>query len=223
MSVMEAVPTVEFTPSPIIGASSPVRPMICEMELAELARAYGIPLRRTYYIEADEYIRAYRWRAESDRRAEVVFALQDPTGKLWMHCKAHYPSHLSRLPSGGVTWDESIYGALLREIDEETGLTVQVQRFIGLLEYHFHHQGAIVKFASYLFHVHCDQPPVPPDSGEIHAFRAIRPSQLLQLTVDMRNMMGERRGWGQWRSLAHDVVYDYLSGIGPNQTCCAND
>ena len=37
------------------------------------------------------------------------------------------------------------------------------------------------------------------------------PSQLSQITVDMRNMLGERRGWGQWRSIAHDLVYDALA------------
>jgi 8-oxo-dGTP pyrophosphatase MutT (NUDIX family) len=92
--------------------------MICEEEVNELARRYGVPVRRTYHIQADEYIRAYRWRRESDRRAEVVFAIQDPDGKIWMHNKAHYPAHLCRLPSGGVGWQESIYHALLREVKE---------------------------------------------------------------------------------------------------------
>ena len=223
MSALQGITAREFMPDPILGAGSSARPMICHTELEELAQHYGSPLRRTYAIEADEYIRSYRWKPQSDRRAEVVFAMQDSTDRLWMHCKAHYPTHLSRLPSGGVGWDESIHDALLREIDEETGLTVSIQRFVGLLEYHFHSNGSVAKFASYIFHVRCTCPPSLPNSGEIHAFRAIRPSQLLQLTVDMRNMMGDRRGWGQWRSLAHDVVYDYLSDIGPNQTSCAND
>lgn len=186
------------------------RPMICEQELYELSQAYGIPLQRTYHIEADEYIRSYRWRKESDRRAEVVFAIQGSNQKLWMHHKKHYPDHLSRLPSGGVGWHEGIYDALLREIDEETGLAVQIQRFVGLLEYHFHHNGSTRKFASYIFHVRSRESPIIPDTGEIYAFRAIRPSQLLQLSADMRNMLGDRRGWGQWRSLAHDVLYDYF-------------
>src|SRR5690349_19489167 len=106
------------------------RSMICEEEVAELARRYGTPVRRVYHVQADEYIRAYRWRSNSDRRAEVVFAIQEPNGKIWMHCKAHYPSHLCRLLSGGVGWDESIHHALLREVKEETGLDVKIQAFI---------------------------------------------------------------------------------------------
>lgn len=190
------------------------RPMICETEVNFLAQRYGPPRRRSFHIQADEYIRAYRWRKESDRRAEVVFAIQDPTGKIWMHTKAHYPAHLSRLPSGGVGLEEGIYEALLREVEEETGLTIQIERFVALLEYTFHHSGEQVCFASYVFHLRSDgQPPILPDTGEIYTFRAILPSQLLQLTVDMRNMIGERRGWGQWRAIAHDTVYDYLCGV----------
>lgn len=189
----------------------PPRPMICDQEVAELVRCYGAPMRRSYHIQADEYIRAYRWRKECDRRAEVVFAIQDPTGKIWMHAKAHYPAHLFRLPSGGVGLYEDIHHALMREIAEETGLCVTVRRFVALLEYRFEYGGSMVKFASYVFHLTSDGcPPTLPDNGEIFAFRAILPPQLLQLTVDMRNMIGERRGWGQWRSLAHDVVYEYL-------------
>ena len=189
----------------------PPRGMICEDEVNELTQCYGVPLRRTYHIQADEYIRAYRWRPDIDRRAEVVFAIQEPNGKIWMHNKAHYPAHLCRLPSGGVGWRESIQEALFREVQEETGLTVQIGCFVGLLEYRFQHEGSVARFASYLFHLSAgNQRPVLPMDEEITAFHEIMPSQLLQLTVEMRNMMGDRRGWGIWRALAHDTMYEYF-------------
>ncbi len=206
----------------------PPMAMICEEEVTELAHRYGTPVRRIYHIQADDYIRAYRWRSNSDRRAEVVFAIQEPNGKIWMHCKAHYPAHLCRLLSGGVGWHESIHQALIREVKEETGLDVKVQAFIGLLEYRFHHEESIVKFASYVFHLVCgNQAPALPENDEIHAFRAIVPSQLGQLTVDMRNMIGERRGWGTWRALAHDLMLEYFcpaaSTINASASISAND
>ncbi len=187
------------------------RPMICEEEVSGLMHQYGTPLRRTFTIQADEYIRSYRWRTDIDRRAEVVFAIQDPTGKIWLHAKPHYPDHIARLPSGGIDWDESIQHALFREVEEETGMCVEIKRFVGLIEYHFQHNGSTVKFASYIFHLFCGSAmPVIPPCGEISAFRAVLPSQLSQITVDMRNLIGDRRGWGQWRALAHDLVYDVL-------------
>ena len=207
---------------------SPTKPMICENEVRELAQRYGQPLRRTYHIQADEYIRAYRWRRDSDRRAEVVFAIQNPDGKIWMHNKAHYPAHLCRLPSGGVAWDESIHHALLREVREETGLDVQIRCFVGLLEYRFHHEGSTATFASYVFHLFCgDQRPALPENEEIYAFREIIPSQLLSLTMEMRNMIGDRRGWGIWRALAHDLMHEHFcpptSTIQENCCFSAND
>ncbi len=231
MSVTKRVPIDKGVAPAEPRVPLPTRPMVCDREVRELITAHGNPARRTYRIEADEYIRAYRWRPENDRRAEVVFAIQDPNEQIWMHTKAHYPAHLSRLPSGGVQLNEGIHDALLREIAEETGWDasgrdLSIQRFIGLLEYHFHHQGSIVKFASYVFHLRSNgTSPTINDPEEIHAFRAIRPSQLLQLTVDMRNMMGERRGWGQWRSLAHELVHDYLCGPSnaASHISCAND
>jgi 8-oxo-dGTP pyrophosphatase MutT (NUDIX family) len=199
-------------PNSVIPNTAPVRkPMISEEEVHELVTRYGVPIRRVFNIQADEYIRTYRWRADSDRRAEVVFVIQDPSDKIWLHAKSHYPSHIFRLPSGGIHWEESVLEALRREVDEETGLAVEIEDFVGLIEYRFHDNGSTVEFASYIFHVYSDgRAPRCPVGGEISEFRAVLPSQLLQLAVDMRNIIGNRRGWGQWRALAHELVYDAL-------------
>jgi ADP-ribose pyrophosphatase YjhB (NUDIX family) len=199
------------TDTPAVGWT-----MIHEEEVSELAAQYGTPVRRFSHIQADEYIRAYRWRADSDRRAEVVFAIQDPAGKIWVHAKSHYPGHIFRLPSGGVKWAERVQDALLREVEEETGLSVYIRRFLGVIEYCFHDGNSTANFASYVFLLKCESaPPRLPSDGEISAFRAILPFQLLQLSAEMRNMVGDRRGWGQWRAEVHDLVYEILNEAGP--------
>jgi 8-oxo-dGTP pyrophosphatase MutT (NUDIX family) len=107
---------------------------------------------------------------------------------------------------------EAIEQALLREVDEETGLTVKVDRFVGLLEYHFQRGDSSVQFASYVFHlISPGGTPVIHASETISEFRAVLPSQLAQIALDLRNLIGDRRGWGQWRALAHDVVYEYVT------------
>jgi 8-oxo-dGTP pyrophosphatase MutT (NUDIX family) len=186
--------------------------MICAEEVVELTARYGAPARRSYSIQADEYIYSYRWRKDSDRRAEVVFAVQDDAGRVWVHAKPHYPAHIYRLPSGGVHWDEAVEAALLREVDEELGLPVTVARFLALIEYRFLHGDSAVTFASYVFHLRsAGGAPVCHASEQISEFRAVLPSQVSQLAVDLRNLIGDRRGWGQWRALAHDLVYESLS------------
>ncbi|MEX1018704.1 MAG: NUDIX hydrolase [Litorilinea sp.] len=191
--------------------SSARRPMISGAEIATLARKYGAPVRLRYAVQADEYIHSYRWRKDSDRRAEVVFAIQDPSGQLWVHAKPHYPAHIFRLPSGGICWDEGIEAALLREVEEETGLNVRVERFLGVLDYTFYYGGTTAQFASYVFHLLSrGGVPVPAVGETICEFRPIPPGRISEVAVDLRNLMGDRRGWGQWRALAHDLVYESL-------------
>ena len=176
------------------------KPMIAEDEVDRLAECYGVPVRRSYWIQADDYIRSYRWQPDSDRRAEAVFAIQNPTGHIWLHAKAHYPSHIFRLLSGGVHWDEGVEAALWREVEEETSLACTIERFLGLITYHFTYNDEVAYFASYVFSLRTDftQPRCERDN-EVSAFRCVLPSQLLNVSSDLRNLIGERRGWGQWR------------------------
>lgn len=189
------------------------RPMISAHEVEELADQYGIPRRRSFKIQADDYIRAYRWRRDSDRRAEVVFAIQDPQGRVWLHAKTHYPSHIFRLPSGGINWSERVIDALYREVNEETGLDVEIVRFAGLIDYKFVDGNAVAHFASYVFWLRAGPKlPVPHRSENISEFRAVLPGHLAQVAADLRNLYGDRRGWGQWRALAHDLVSELVTG-----------
>lgn len=189
------------------------RPIVDTDEIEAIARAHGAPIHRSFKIQADDYIRAYRWRADSDRRAEVVFAIEDPQGRIWLHAKAHYPSHIFRLPSGGVAWEESILTALYREIEEETSLATEIKRFVGIIEYQFVDGPRTARFASYIFHLAAETGmPVPHSTEQISEFRAVLPGQLAQVAADLRNLIGDRRGWGQWRALAHDLVYRHLTG-----------
>lgn len=191
------------------------RPMIDEGEVQELVARYGNPVRRTYYIQADDYIRSYRWQPTSDRRAEVIFVIQNPASQIWLHAKAHYPARIRRLLSGGVHPEEGIEEALWREVAEETSLNCTINRFLGLITYHFTYGEEVAHFASYIFTLTADfsQPRCERDN-EISAFYAMLPSQLGDVSNDLRNLIGDRHGWGQWRALAVDLVYEQLTTNG---------
>jgi ADP-ribose pyrophosphatase YjhB (NUDIX family) len=170
---------------------------------------------QNYDLKAGGSILKYRWRKDADRRAEVIFAIQGPGEQIWLHTKHRYNYPIYRLPSGGVEWEESVEGALRREIQEETALaSFKIQRFIGLLEYRFHHSDSYARFASYLFLVSNPHGKLvaPEGSDEVAEFRPILPRQLPQVSADLRNVIGDRREWGHWRAIAHDVLYEALVG-----------
>jgi ADP-ribose pyrophosphatase YjhB (NUDIX family) len=205
-------------PSLILGNEDNTRlsdslPAVDEYEIAELAQRFGLPQRRSVYMQADPSMVAYRFRGTGDRRAEVVFVIQDPSSVIWVHNKQHYPSSLFRLPSGGIHWHERVEDALMREIAEETALLTRIERFLGVIEYFFYHEERIVHFASYVFHLYSEggQPYTVKDE-EITGFRAILPCQLLEISADLHNLIGDRRLWGQWRAVSHDLAYDTLVG-----------
>ena len=194
-----------------VRPGSPRLPMIVKDEVADLSSRYGKPVRRSFNVQADEYIYSYRFNKTIDRRAEVVFAIEDRSGKVWVHAKPHYPSHIFRLPSGGINWDELVIDGLLREVDEETRLPVEIIRFLGIIEYRFWHDGAVVPFASYVFHLRTKADlQLVQRNDEVSDFRVVPPSQIGQLALDLRSLIGDRHAWGQWRALAHDLVYDTL-------------
>jgi ADP-ribose pyrophosphatase YjhB (NUDIX family) len=189
-------------------------PRVIGDEVADLSAHYGAPLQRSFDVQADDYIHAFRFNKSSDRRAEVVFAIEDDAGQLWVHTKAHYPPDIFRLPTGGIHWDELVVDGLLREVQEETGLPVEIKRFLGIIEYQFWYRGMMAPFASYIFHLHstCIDCPSIQQGEPISEFRAVLPQQLQQLAGNLRNLAGVRRAWGEWRALAHDLVYDALLG-----------
>lgn len=182
-------------------------------EIAEMATHFGTPLRRSFHVQADEYIYGYRFKTRSDRRAEVVFAIEDAAGLVWVHAKSHYPSHIFRLPTGGVHWDEAVIDGLVREVKEETGLEVEITRFLGILDYHFWYGSLTASFVSYVFHLRaaCVGCPAVPHGEPISEFRAVQPAQIGQLAKNLRRLPAGRRVWGEWRALAHDLVYDVLT------------
>ena len=187
---------------------SRVAPQIDQSELQALASKYGQPLRRRHLIETDAYMRAYRGQKDPDRRGEVVFAIRQLNGEILLHTKHRYETPIYRLPTGGIEPGESVEEALYREIAEETGQSVQLCRFLGVLDCHFVNGGASIPFVSYIFYLEslCRNLS-PSDTEEIGGYRTVPVQELGSVAQALRNLHCERRTWGYWRSLAHDLVH----------------
>ena len=189
-----------------------VTPQIDPKEVQALASRYGTPLCRRIDIETDAYLRAYRWEKDSDRRGEVVFAIRQTNGEILLHTKHRYETPIYRLPTGGIELNESIEDALFREVSEETGQRVRLRRFLGVLDCHFLCEGSSISFVSYVFYLDSlDCQLRPTDTEEIGGYRTVPVTELASVAQSLRKLRLQRRRWGYWRSLAHDLVHNAMS------------
>lgn len=183
-----------------------------EAELVQLAARYGEPIRMTPDIEGDEYLFFSRLHRTRDRRGEVVMAVARPGGRVLLHRKGWYEPDVYRLLSGGIGWDEGVDEALARELREETGLILTTARLLGVQDCRIHHAGHVVPFVSYVFGLPETSAPLRPDDGEIERFREVPIAGLPAVIAHLRALPPPRAGWGRWRALAHELVYQAWQG-----------
>jgi len=184
-----------------------------EQEIARLAAAYGEPLRAHHDLEIGPSLFYTRFTKHNERRGEVVFALEQPDGRILLHRKTHYRPGIYRLLSGGVNPDEAVIDALHREAGEETGLPIDIVQFIAALDYQFHMGPLKLPFVSWLFHVRQTDTTgrLSPDWNEIEDIIAVWPTELPGYAARLRTIPGPRADWGRWRAIAHDIIADALN------------
>ena len=188
--------------------------LINPQEIEELARRYGPIERRSFSLERGGERCEYWRRALAQRRGEVIFLVKRPGG-LILHTKDIYPPGVYRLPSGGVSWGESVLSALHREVREEMGLEIEVECFLGLLEYEFHCQEETLPFVSYVFLVRGGEGELIPQDEEecILSFRQVSVAELAAVADSLRAVEEDWRDWGEFRAIAHDFVVETMGGI----------
>jgi ADP-ribose pyrophosphatase YjhB (NUDIX family) len=186
---------------------------IDEFELEALAAAYGEPEVRLIEIEGDEYLFSTRQHRLSGRRGEVVLAIERPGHCVLLHRKGWYAQDVFRLLSGGIEWDESVEDTLSRELEEETGLTLCTTHFLGVLDCHIHYALETLAFPSYVFHLERTEGELqlPESDEDIVEFRDVTIHDLPSVAEDLRSVPPPKTGWGEWRAIAHDFVYEMLA------------
>ena len=186
--------------------------LIDEKEVAELARQYGPLERRHYVLEVGERVFTH-WREErSDCRGEVALFIVRPSGNVILHAKEFYPEGVYRVPTGGIGWGEDVVTAVHREAREETGLTVAIERCLGVLEYEFRYLGETLPFVSYVFLLRENGGQLrPQDEGErITSFREVPLTELDAVARNLRAIEADWRDWGQYRAIAHSFAAEIL-------------
>ena len=180
-----------------------------ERELEDVMAVYGEAEVEEIEVGIDRDLFQNRLLKSSDRRGEVVFAIQMPEGIL-VHHKSFYGDGVFRLLSGGIDYGEKVVDALRREIEEETSLTLSSGRLLGVQDCQLVYGSRSVRFVSYVFYVHADGDLRPDPKENITEFRAVSLAELAAIAEDLRRTPPPHEGWGRWRALAHDLVYQRL-------------
>ncbi len=189
--------------------------LIDEVEVSRLSAAYGPAERRRMLVEMQLPSFENWWGKlvrKSNRRGEVVLAIQRPDGQVLLHTKPFYPPGTFRLPTGGVYPGEAVLAGVAREAEEETGLDVTVERFVAVVEYEFHHDRRRLPFVSYVFLTRAGAgiPVVHDPNEQISGFRYVSPAEIRQVAAQLRALPPDWSDWGAFRALPHDLVADAL-------------
>ncbi len=151
-------------------------------------------------------------RGDMDTRSEVVFVLPRPGGKVLTINKPFYPDGVFRIPSGGIHPGESPEEAFVREVLEETGLSIAPVKQIGEMLLHCVAGDDSVDITSHIIlgPVTAD-PPHPTDPDEqIAAFGEADARELLEIAHRLTSLPGRWAGWGRFRAPAHELAARYL-------------
>lgn len=147
------------------------------------------------------------------KRGEVVIALPDGDGHVWLHTKRSYsdcPYEVYRLLSGGIRWGEGVLAALERELLEETGIRAAPARFIGVADYRFVWPGGeSLPFVSYVFLVEgsTDAPECHDKQEGISGFRTKPTGELADVALELRSLKEDFwKCWGVFRAVPHEMA-----------------
>jgi ADP-ribose pyrophosphatase YjhB (NUDIX family) len=185
-------------------------------EVERLVYRYGTPRRIRAPLAAsfDDPIR------KPDRFGEVCMVIRRPNGTILVSIKTFYPRGAYRLPTGGIQHGEKIGDALAREAHEETGLELEVMRFLAHISYVAPDEATpLFHTFAFLLEERGGTLGALDASEQIEDWREIAVSELPGVAAfldDLRedgtqSIGGSWHAWGKFRSVVHRVVYDALA------------
>ena len=147
------------------------------------------------------------------QHGEVCMAILRRNGRFLMQTKESYPDSVMRLPSGGIKSGEAVEHALLREVWEETNLTVNVQKFVALLSYRSEEIRSPFKTHLFLLQELDGEFRNNDPSEKISAWCEVAPKDLPDYADALDRLQPDWKNWGTFRAASIRTLDEYCRQI----------
>ena len=175
--------------------------------LAPIRKRYGEPLRLTWEGEISQ--REWALATYNPKRAHDVTLFITNGDRLALIRKPHFDHGVWRTPGGGVKPGEDFVDGVVREALEETGLRVELQRYLVAAEARFLYEPHDVPWRTHVFlATTADDEIAPRDREEIAAARW---GTLAELEGPLRDrLLATGRAFWRYRVALHDAALDAI-------------
>jgi 8-oxo-dGTP diphosphatase len=145
------------------------------------------------------------------RTHDVTLFILDPSQRLALIRKPHFTEGVWRPPGGGIKAGEDFVAGAVREALEETGLRVELQRYLVASDAVFRNAGRELTWRTHVFLATTeDEELAPDDPAEIAAARW---GTLDELSGPLRaTLLATGRAFWRYRVALHDAAVQAMAG-----------
>ena len=140
---------------------------------------------------------------------DVTLFILDPEERLALIRKPQFALDVWRPPGGGIKPDEDPSAGAVREALEETGLTVQLDRYLVAAHARFHHRGETTEWRTHVLSATTEAETIAPRDAEEIAEARWGTLDELQGPVREALLAAGRTFW-RYRVALHDAAADAL-------------
>jgi ADP-ribose pyrophosphatase YjhB (NUDIX family) len=174
----------------------------------ELRRLYGEPA----LLEWSGEISDLEWGVATynpDRFHDVTLFILDPTERIALIRKPHFAGNVFRPPGGGIKPGEDATAGAVREALEETGLRVELRRYLVEAHARFWNGGRELPWITHVLLAETPDTELAPDDPDEIA--EARWGTLDELAGPLREiLLGTGRAFWQYRVALHDAALQTL-------------
>jgi 8-oxo-dGTP pyrophosphatase MutT (NUDIX family) len=176
--------------------------------LAPLRRRYGEPARLTW--EGDISPAEHALATYNPSRMHDVTLFITNGERIALIRKPHFDEEIWRPPGGGIKPGEDPVAGMEREALEETGLRIEVQRYLVLAQALFLYRPLEVPWRTHVFHATTEETQIAP--RDLEEIEAARWGTLAELAGPLRErLLATRRAFWRYRVALHDAA---LAALG---------